>query len=187
MVYKDDQYYLKKIRKGEVSLYAKLIDKYKDLAFNLAFKIIRNNEDAEEVAQDAFLKAFQSIDSLKEDTKFSTWVYKIIYNAAISKVRRKQYITSSFDDEPSMINIENTFNAINELDNQDQKKYINLALDKLPENEKAIVTLFYLNELPVNEIGEIMNLSVSNVKVKLHRARKKLHSILSATINDLMV
>ena len=80
MKFKDDNFYLKKVLKGETAAYSKIVDKHKSLVFSIALKFLRNTEDAEEVAQDTFLKAYQSLDKFKSESKFSTWLYRIAYN-----------------------------------------------------------------------------------------------------------
>ncbi len=185
MAYKDDQFYLEQIRSGNTNAYSMLINKHKTMAFNVALRITRNREDAEEVIQDAFLKVYYSLNDFEGKSKFSTWLYRIVYNQAISKIRKKNIAQSDLDDE-----IINNFTVgeisrdLNYLASEDQTRYINLALAKLPEEDSAIVTLFYLNESSVEEVSEITGLSESNVKVKLHRSRKKLYEELKQLLNN---
>lgn len=191
MAYKDDQYYLEQISSGNTNAYAMLINKHKTMAFNVALRITRNREDAEEVTQDAFLKVYYSLKEFEGKSKFSTWLYRIVYNQAISKIRKKNIAQNDLDDE-----IINNFTVgeisrdLNYLASEDQTRYINLALAKLPEEDSAIVTLFYLNESSVEEVSEITGLSESNVKVKLHRSRKKLYDelkqLLKTEVNTLI-
>lgn len=191
MAYKDDQYYLEQISSGNTNAYAMLINKHKTMAFNVALRITRNREDAEEVIQDAFLKVYYSLKEFEGKSKFSTWLYRIVYNQAISKIRKKNIAQNDLDDE-----IINNFTVgeisrdLNYLASEDQTRYINLALAKLPEEDSAIVTLFYLNESSVEEVSEITGLSESNVKVKLHRSRKKLYDelkqLLKTEVNTLI-
>ncbi len=191
MAYKDDQYYLEQISSGNTNAYAMLINKHKTMAFNVALRITRNREDAEEVIQDAFLKVYYSLKEFEGKSKFSTWLYRIVYNQAISKIRKKNIAQNDLDDE-----IINNFTVgeisrdLNYLASEDQTRYINLALAKLPEEDSAIVTLFYINESSVEEVSEITGLSESNVKVKLHRSRKKLYDelkqLLKTEVNTLI-
>ena len=191
MAYKDDQYYLEQISSGNSNAYAMLINKHKSMAFNVALRITRNREDAEEVIQDAFLKVYYSLKEFEGKSKFSTWLYRIVYNQAISKIRKKNIAQNDLDDE-----IINNFTVgeisrdLNYLASEDQSRYINMALAKLPEEDSAIVTLFYLNESSVEEVSEITGLSESNVKVKLHRSRKKLYEelkqLLKTEVNTLI-
>ena len=93
-----DQIYIDKVLQGDTNAFAYLINKYKDMTYTLAIKIVKNHEDAEEVAQDSFLKAYQKIDSFKGNSKFSTWLYTIVYRTAITKIRKKKLETSDIDD-----------------------------------------------------------------------------------------
>lgn len=185
MAYKDDSLYLEQIRNGNTNAYAMLINKHKTMAFNVALRITRNREDAEEVIQDAFLKVYYSLKHFEGKSKFSTWLYKIVYNQAISKIRKKSIAQSDINEE--IINnftVGNISRDLNYLASEDQTKYINLALSKLPEEDSAIVTLFYLNESSIEEVSEITGLSESNVKVKLHRSRKKMYEELKQLLNN---
>ena len=170
-------HYLSKVIEGDVAAYSYIVNQYKNMAFSIALRIVNNREDAEEVTQDAFLKAYNSLKKFNHKSKFSTWLYKIVYNTAISKIRKNKknsIIRQLADEDIENLNIENINNAIIKLDEENQKKIINLAINKLSENEKLIITLYYLAEKTINEITEITNFSSSNIKVILHRARKKL-------------
>ncbi|MRT93091.1 RNA polymerase sigma factor [Ancylomarina sp. 16SWW S1-10-2] len=174
-----DSYYIQKIKNGDVGAYVYLVDRHKKMAFNIAMQIIGNREDAEEITQDAFLKAYQALDSYKGESKFSTWLYRIIYNASISKMRKKKLDQVSIDDNyNASVSIKSTQSALQSLTNKEQKLYINRALNKMNADEKTIINLFYLEENSVSELSDITGLSVANVKVKLHRSRKKLYGIL---------
>jgi len=174
-----DSYYIQKIKNGDVGAYAYLVDRHKKMAFNIAMQIIGNREDAEEITQDSFLKAYQALDSYKGESKFSTWLYRIIYNASISKMRKKKLDQISIDDDyKASVNLKSTQSSLQALTNEEQKLYISRALDKMTGDEKVIITLFYLEENSIDEVSEVTGLSVANVKVKLHRSRKKLYDIL---------
>lgn len=177
MVLRKDSYYIAKIKAGDPGAYSVLVNKYKKMSYNVALQLMRNPEDAEEVAQDAFLKAYQALDTYKGESKFSTWIYRIIYNTAISRLRKKKLDTRSIDDEYSAsVNVESTQSAIKELRNGERRQYLNKALNKMCGEEKTILILFYLEENTIEEVCSITGLSNSNVKVKLYRARKKLYS-----------
>ena len=175
----NDNYYIQKIKNGDVGAYAYLVDRHKKMAFNIAMQLIGNREDAEELTQDAFLKAYQALDSYKGESKFSTWLYRIIYNASISKMRKKKLDQVSIDEDFSAsVNVKTTQSALQSLTNEERRYYINRALEKMNGDEKLIISLFYLEENSVDEVSEVTGLSVANVKVKLHRSRKKLYGIL---------
>ena len=184
-MYKDDTIYLEQIRQGNTNAYAMLINKHKTMAFNLAFRITRNREDAEEVIQDAFLKVYYSIKDFEGKSKFTTWLFRIVYNQAISKIRKKNIDQNTIGDEIiDNFTVGEVSNALNYLKAEEQTKYINLALAKLPEEDSVVVTLFYLNESSIEEVSEITGLSETNVKVKLYRSRKKLYDELKQLLNE---
>ena len=93
-----DQFYIDKVLQGNTSSYNYLVNNYKDMVYTIAIKIVRNREDAEEVAQDSFIKAFQKLNSFKGESKFSTWLYTIVYRTAISKIRKNNIETTDIDE-----------------------------------------------------------------------------------------
>ncbi len=177
---KEELKIIEQVKEGDLLSYRLLVDKYKTMAYNIAIQVVRNNEDAEEVAQDAFLKAFQSIGSFKGESKFSTWFYRIVFNLAITKTRKKQLETSNIDDiQIANTEVAETYETFAKLEQKERSVQLKEAINKLKEDEALIITLFYLNENSIEEISEITKFSISNVKVKLFRARKKLFTILS--------
>ncbi len=172
----DDIFHVQQVLAGNTAAYGVLVEKHQDLAFTIAHKIVRSREDAEEIAQDAFIKAYQSLRSFKGDAKFSTWLYRIVYNAAISHTRRKKQDFIQLDERVIGDTSEDEiFENLDTLDPETQSKLVTEAINKLPADDSAIVTLFYLKENTIDDISHITGLSVSNVKVKLFRIRKKLH------------
>lgn len=177
-----DLLYIYKIKQGDITVFSELIEKYKDMAYNIAFQITRNREDAEEVAQDSFVKVYQSINKFNNDSKFSTWLYSIVYNTAISKTRKKKLMTVYIDNQYH--SIEDTQDSLNCLKTSEQKKYIELALDRLNADDRAIVSLYYIEEKSITEIAEITGIKMSNVKVKLFRSRKVMYSELESLLKE---
>jgi RNA polymerase sigma factor (sigma-70 family) len=177
MKFETDIFYLQQIISGNARAYAFLVDKHKEMVFSIALKILHSREDAEEVAQDAFVKAYQSLSGFKNEAKFSTWLYRIVYNSAISKIRKKKLELSPLDDSTinnySEDNVNSNFFLVEE---PDQFELLQKALQSLPEDENVIVSLFYQNDNSIEDISAITGLTVANVKVKLHRIRKKLYT-----------
>jgi len=177
---KPDQIYIDRVLQGDTNAFAYLVNKYKNLTYTVAMKIVRNHEDAEEVAQDSFIKAYSQLHTFKGESKFSTWLYTIVYRNSITKIRKKKITTTNID---SYV-IDNhksdyDFPQIEAIKNGEQKKYIAEAIDNLPETDAFLITLYYLDESSVEEIEQITGLTKTNVKVKLFRARKKLYNELS--------
>ncbi len=180
-----DQIYIDKVLQGDTNAFAYLINKYKDMAYTIAIKIVKRHEDAEEVAQDSFLKAYEKLDSFKGNSKFSTWLYTIVYRNSITKIRKKKVATSDIDDYVMDNYSEGSeFPQIEAIKNGEQKKYVREAIDRLPEKDALLITLFYMDESSIEEIEQITNLTQSNIKVKLFRARKKLNTELSFLLKE---
>jgi RNA polymerase sigma-70 factor, ECF subfamily len=176
MKYQDDNYYIDKVLSGDVSAYAMLVSKHKNLVFTIGLKVLNNREDAEEIAQDTFLKAFQSLRGFERKSKFSTWLYRIAYNAAVSKTRKKKLEFSGMEDH--IINnysVDEITENAGKLDQSVQLMLVEKAMQRLPGGDHLLMTLFYKQENSIEEISEITGLTVSNVKVKLHRIRKRLY------------
>jgi len=183
MKFRKDNYYIDRILKGDNNAYASLVNKHKNLVFTIAVKILKNREDAEELAQDVFIKAFEVLNTFKKESKFSTWLYRIAFNMAVSKTRKKKLPTVNLETEIiENFSIDDIVPDMQELSNEEQKNCIEKALNVLPYEENIIITLFYYDDKSIEEISEITSLTVSNVKVKLHRIRKKLYSIIHQII-----
>ena len=181
----DDKHIIKQVQKGDVALYAVLVDKYKHMVFTLAMQIVKNEADAEEVAQDAFYKAYKSLGNFEGRSSFSTWVYRIAYHEAISKLRKRRDKEISFDNEYEQPGYNTQVDKENQqLEQDDRSRYLKMALARLKGEEATILTLFYFDEKKVAEIAKITELSVSNVKVILHRGRQNLLNELKNLLNQ---
>lgn len=153
------------------------------MAFNVALRITKSREDAEEVAQDAFVKVYQSLPQFKGDSKFTTWLFKVVYNLALTKIRKKSLVSGSTDEEHFVEPAgEQIFDTIAKMKEKEQKKHLSEAIATLDETDQVLVTLYYMNDQSVDEIAEITSLTQSNVKVRLFRARKKLHDELQKNL-----
>ena len=176
MKYEEDIFYIEKVLKGDVSSYEFLVRKHKNLVFSSIVKILNNREDAEEIAQDVFLKAYQSLTTFKKEAKFSTWLYRIAYNAAISKTRKKKMEMTGLDDTfISNYTTDEIHQGVGHLEEDDRHLMLEKALKRLPEEDHLLITLFYKNDHSIEDITYITGLTESNVKVKLHRIRKRLY------------
>ncbi|WP_317045627.1 MULTISPECIES: RNA polymerase sigma factor [Arenibacter] len=179
----DDQQIIDRILSGDSNSFALLVDRYKDLVFLLALRMLKNREEAEEVAQDTFVKIFQSINKFRGDSKFSTWIYRIGYNTCLDRLRknRKEQPLMQID-EFTVHQIKNLDTALDNMEVQEQKKVIHECLEVLPSEDSFLLTLFYFDERSVSEISKIVGLTEANVKVKLFRGRKKLATILKKNL-----
>ncbi|MDR3142438.1 MAG: sigma-70 family RNA polymerase sigma factor [Tannerellaceae bacterium] len=177
-----DTYYIKRIQEGDTTAYTCILDKYSRQVYSLAFKVVRNKEDAEELAQDVFLKAFKHLNGFKGDSSFSTWIYRIAYNTAISYTRKKRQEWLAID-EAMIANVaeEEVAGALEQTDSDRQMEILDKALAQLPPDERALILFFYTEGKSIDEIASITAFSVSNVKTKLHRIRKKLFVLIKET------
>lgn len=179
MTTNDDQKLIDAINKGDTKAYAQLVNRYKDLVYTLAIRMLKHREEAEEVAQDAFVKVFRSLNRFKGDSKFSTWIYRITYNTCLDRIKKnKKHFNDVAIDEITFNKLDTIDNALDHLIKEEKHTLIKNCINKLPEDSSALLTLFYFEELSLDEISKIINIEANTVKVKLFRARKKLAVIL---------
>jgi RNA polymerase sigma factor (sigma-70 family) len=168
---------IERVQRGDTNAFSILVTKYQDVVFSIALKVLKNRNDAEEIAQETFIKAFRSISSFRGKSKFSTWLFSIAYNTCITSVRKKKFPTTSID-QVQLNDEEEDWDDF-DLTGEERSKMLEMSLKKLPEDDYTLVILYYYEEQSIEDISRIAGLSESNVKVKLHRARKKLHLIMS--------
>ncbi|MDB5117898.1 MAG: polymerase subunit sigma [Mucilaginibacter sp.] len=161
---------------GDQSAYADLIRRHQRFVFTLAMRFAKNREDAEEIAQDCFIKAYRSLETFKRESKFTTWLYSIVYTTAMSALRKRRVDTTSIDDEETYIQIENTSSGfdVNDAENRSRSFYLNQAIAQLMPDDATIITLFYKGEQSLEEIAQTLGIEANSVKVKLFRARQRL-------------
>lgn len=155
---------------GDTRAYAEVVRTFQHMVYTVCHRVLRNTEDAEEATQDTFVKAYQNLAGFSGGAKFSTWLYSIAFRTAISHGRKRRPESTSVDEllqHPTAAGEDGMHQA-------DVKRYLNRALGSLVEDDAAILSFFYLEEMSVEEIVTATGLSASNVKVKLHRGRKKL-------------
>ncbi|HTF20712.1 MAG TPA: sigma-70 family RNA polymerase sigma factor [Chryseolinea sp.] len=163
---------------GNREALAKLIDAYKDIAFNIALSVVRNREDAKDIVQESLVKVVVYIDRFREESAFSTWLYRIVYNESMRHVGQLSKRAGIDARELAW-----TFYREDDAQLADAR-YIEVMkqIDKLSERERQVVILFYLAEKSIKEISDITQMSISNIKVNLHRIRRKLSENLGTAI-----
>jgi RNA polymerase sigma factor (sigma-70 family) len=177
---------------GNQSAYADLVKRHQRFVFTLAIRFAKNREDAEEIAQDCFIKAYRSLDSFKQESKFSTWLYSIVYTTAMTALRKKRVDTTSIDDEDASLQIEDRASGfdVNNVENKSRSFYLNQAIAQLTPDDATIITLFYKGEQSLEEIACTLGIAANSVKVKLFRARQhlkeKLERNLKHEVNELI-
>ena len=181
----DEINYIERILKGETNLYSHFVNSYSNSIYSLIVRIVLTNEDAEELTQDSFLKAFKKLDSFKGDCSFSTWLFRIAYNTAISATRKRK-IEFPMVDEVMMDSVPDE--AIDIFfdgdENEIRLQKLEEAITKLNVEEKTLITLFYTENKSVAELARVLDLTPENVKVKLHRVRKKLYVLMTKGNED---
>lgn len=182
---KTDEYYIREILKGDTGSFSYLVEKYSHLAFSLSLKVLGQREDAEEAAQDSFIKAYNSLVSFSGTSTFKTWFFRIVYNTAISKRRSRKSNEIHFDDvKISDREVAETENALGQLGREERIRFLNQGMKLLDSEEQALLHMYYFDDFSVDDISIITGLGASNVKVKLFRTRKKLFECLHAILKD---
>ena len=141
-----------------------------------------NKQDAEEVAQDAFIKAYKGLDNYQGQAKFTTWIYRIAMNTAISYKRKKKIPVETLEDYKQFEQGE--ISNMNEYKRLEQKKFLQLAFNSLLPDDASVLTLFYFKELSLEEMSEITGIGVNTLKVKIFRARKRLSVALNKILKQ---
>jgi RNA polymerase sigma-70 factor (ECF subfamily) len=183
-----DDILIRQAQAGQQSAFAALVGKYEQFAFTLALRFVKNREDALEVAQDSFLRAFRYLPDFRGDAKFSTWFYKIIYSTALNFLRKQNPDIQSLDDDTRPLHLPEQYakDALHSLETADRNASLQKAIQQLSADDAGVITLFYLYENSLEEICEIMSLSMTNAKTKLSRARQRLRAIVEAEYQELM-
>ena len=185
MKFREDPYYIRMILSGDTEAYRGLVEKHQDLVYTIVHRIISSAEEAEEVAQDVFVKAYSKLSGFKGEAKFSTWLYRIAYNTAVSHTRKKKIEFLAMDEEVIVNHSEEDVQQeVMGLSTEEQNKLIKKALAILPRTDSLMITLFYYHGKDIEEISEIVGLTQSNVKVKLFRIRKRLFKEMNEIIDS---
>src|ERR1700761_1124459 len=177
---------IEQVLAGNQAAYADLVKRHQRFGFTLAMRFAKSREDAEEIAQDCFIKAYRSLASFQKQSKFSTWLYTIVYTTAMTFLRKKKVDTDSIDDENTYIQLENQSSGLNynPAESKSRSYYLNQAISQLLPDDAAIITLFYMGEQSLEEIGQTLGIEANTVKVKLFRARQRLKEKLEKNLKD---
>jgi RNA polymerase sigma factor (sigma-70 family) len=161
---------------GNQWAYTDLVKRHQRFVFTLALRFSKNREDAEEIAQDCFVKAYRSLASFQQQSKFSTWLYSIVYTTAMTTLRKKRIETSSINNEDSdpQLAVQVASVDSNRAENNSRSFYLNQAIAQLLPDDAAVLTLFYQGEQSIEEISQALGIETNTVKVKLFRARQRL-------------
>lgn len=188
MTFIEDQHYINLILNGNTNSFATLVDRYKDMVYTLALKMLNNKEEAEEIAQDTFIKVFNSLSKFKGESKFSTWVYKVTYNTCLDALKKKKKQNNvAYIEDFSEHQTKTLEGILDNIDEKERNRAIQDCLEELPIDEAFLLTLYYFDDKSIEEVAKVVNISTDNVKIKLFRTRKKLATILKKRLEPEML
>jgi RNA polymerase sigma-70 factor (ECF subfamily) len=173
MVSDPDQEIIESIRRGHLRGFGALVDRHKERAMTLALRIVGEREDAEEVVQDAFLRAFRNLEQFRGESRFSTWFYRILYNACMARVTRrpKRGEPVNYGDEAIEMIESDEPSVQHALENEEEQAVLQEEITRLPETFRTALTLFYVQELSYDDMASILQMPLGTVKTNLSRGR----------------
>lgn len=165
-----------RVLSGDQQLYSVLVQRYQSFVFTIALRYVKGREDAEEVAQDIFIKAYRSLADFKGASKFSTWLYTITTTTCITFLRKKKLDVHSLDNEHvfETADRQDSGMSANQVEQKSRINMVNRAIAMLGGDDAQLITLFYKSEQTLEEIAKILGIEANAVKVRLHRARARL-------------
>ena len=178
----DDPKIIKLATNGDRTAFKKLIDLHSGYVMGVCMQILKNKTEAEEAAQDTFVKMYKSMSSFNGTSKFRTWLYQIAYRTAIDHYRKRKK-TESIDNHPQQFNIAESHSHSEALETADLRIQIEHAMKLLKIEDAALIRMFYFKEMNIKELCQILNEKESNVKIKLFRTRKKLKQLLQQQLD----
>jgi RNA polymerase sigma-70 factor (ECF subfamily) len=184
-----DSEIIRQIMQGDRNMYRVLVEKYQPMVFRTCIGFLHNKDDADDLSQEIFIQAYQSLSKFKGDSSFSTWIYRIAVNASLNKVRktsknfllqRLESVFGSEKDKPFDMPISDLENPENILIRNEHREWVQKALNSLPENQRTAIVLSKYDDLPQREIAEIMNTTEGAVEALIQRAKANLREKLSS-------
>jgi len=172
----NDNELISRVLNGDQQAYAGLVSRYQSYVFTLALRMVKTREDAEEVAQDSFVKAYKYLADFKGASKFSTWLYTIVNNTAISFLRKKKVEIHSLDNEKvfEVADSKESGMGANMVEQKSKLAMVHEAIAMLNPDDAQIITLFYKAEQSLEETAQILGIEINAAKVRLYRARTRL-------------
>jgi len=172
----NDNSIISRVLQGEQQAYADLVKRYQNFVFSICLRYAPAREDAEEIAQDVFVKAYRSLADFRGDARFSTWLYTIVHTSCLSFLRKKRPDIKSLDDDRVFAAADTLDSGLraNQVEQKSRIAMVNQAIRLLGPDDAKVITLFYKGEQSLEEIGLIMGMEPNTIKVKLHRARQRL-------------
>ncbi|MDL2222231.1 RNA polymerase sigma factor [Parabacteroides sp. OttesenSCG-928-N08] len=181
----DERKWIEQTLAGDTRSFSCLVVKYEKMAFTIAFRILNNREEAEEVVQDAFVKMYRALSGFQFDSKFSTWFYRIVYRTALSaRKEQRPFLRIEEGKGYEQVTTDEADTASGVLERKDRQLIIKQLLGRLSADDSLMLTLFYLEECSIDEIHTITGLTQTNIKTKLFRARKRFYEELQKTMQQ---
>ena len=179
-----EKLYVEKVLSGNSSAFAYFVETYQGMAVNIAYRICENMQDAEDVVQESFVKAYKNLHTFGLESKFSTWFYRIVFNTAVTLTKAKMWM---IDDEVEhvAVDLSSDLDTEHQIDMNETSEIVSHVLSKMPKAYGLMLSLFYLEDNSVKEIAEITGLNDSNVKVMLFRARKMFKELMTKAYPEL--
>lgn len=171
---------------GDRQAYARIVEKYQGYVFTLVLRFTKSREDAEELSQDIFVKAYRALANFKGESKFSTWLYTIVNTTCITFLRKKRLEVKSLDDENVFATADNIDSgaSANQVEQKSKLAMVTNAITMLAPDDAEILTLFYKAEQSLEEISGILKIETNTAKVRLHRARTRLKNVMETHFSE---
>jgi RNA polymerase sigma-70 factor (ECF subfamily) len=182
-----EQEIIARAKDGDRKALSELVMLYSNRIYNLALRILRNREDAEDVLQETFLAVVEKLHTFNEKSSFFTWIYRIATNASLMKIRKKRHTFIELPDHPDFSKPEVadwSQNPVREIQNKELKKILDRAIGELSEIYRSVFVLRDIEQLPIKETAKILDISEENVKIRLRRARLFLREKLSVYFTE---
>lgn len=179
-----EKLYVEKVLSGNTSAFAYFVESYQGMAINIAYRICENMQDAEDIVQESFVKAYRNLHTFRLESKFSTWFYRIVFNTAVTHTKSKMWL---IDEQVENV-AEQEFSDLdteNQIESNETSEIVSHVLSKMPKSYGLLLSLFYLEDNSIKEVAEITGLNDSNVKVRLFRARKMFKELITKNYPEL--
>ncbi len=177
---------IKEVLKGDREAFAEIVELYQDVLYRVCYRMLGNKYEAEEIAQEAFVRAFINIHTFDPNRKFSTWLYRIGTNLCIDRIRKKKpdYYLDAEVAGTEGLNMYSQIASTEELPEQELLKMemqdrVQYEVSRLPDKYRTVIVLKYMEDLPLQEISEILEMPLGTVKTRIHRGREALRKQLS--------
>ncbi len=168
---------VQQVLSGNTFAFSYFVETYQDMAITIAYRICGNMQDAEDVVQESYIKAYKNLHSFRSESKFSTWLYRIVYNTSVTYIKSQMWLSTKEAEIENAKDLESD-NLDIKIEAVERNKIVSDILQKMPKGDALLLTLYYMEDNPVKEIAKIVGLNESNVKVRLFRARKLFKELL---------